>query len=129
MTSNTRVVVIGAGRAGARPARRPGELGAPVTPESPRHASEVTARPTCGGPAGAQVPGPVRAARTAGRADSPAIAYDTPDHVQPEHVQPEHVLPDHVQPDHVQPEGVLRTGVRSERGRPLLRLLTNDGGS
>ncbi|MGW1618543.1 hypothetical protein [Streptomyces sp. NPDC002172] len=109
MTSNTRVVVIGAGRTGARPARWPGELGAPVTPGSPRRASEVTARPTCGGPAEAQVPGSVRAARTAGRADGTAIAYDMSDHVQP--------------------EGALRTGVPSERGRPLLHLLPNDGGS
>ncbi|MER6082242.1 hypothetical protein [Streptomyces sp. NPDC001833] len=105
MTSNTRVVVIGAGRAGARPARWPGEFGAPVPPGSPRRASEVTARPTCGGPAGAQVPGSVRA----GRADGTAIAYGMSDHVQP--------------------GGVLRTGVPSERGRPLLHLLPNDGGS
>lgn len=73
MTSNTRVVVIGAGRAGGRPVRRPGEhVDAPVTgatPETPearvgdeehrpygrvplgevptgrRHTAEVTARP------------------------------------------------------------------------------------
>jgi hypothetical protein len=88
MTSNTRVVVIGAGLTGARPARRPGEPGTPV--ESERPPTSVGAEehrayrrvPLAGIPTGRGHTSEVTT-RTAGRADGAAIAYDTPDRPLP----------------------------------------------
>lgn len=94
MTSNTRVVVIGAGLAGVRLARRLGELGTPALlvgeEEHPpynrvllaevlagRYAPEVIGLPAPGGLLRARVTGIDRAARTVGCADGSSIAYDT----------------------------------------------------
>ncbi|MCX5557527.1 NAD(P)/FAD-dependent oxidoreductase [Streptomyces sp. NBC_00038] len=100
MTSNTRVVVIGAGLAGVRLARRLGELGAPGDPAvsvtlvgeeehrpynrvllaevlAGRYAPEVIALPAPAGLTRARVTGIDRAARTLECADGSAIAYDT----------------------------------------------------
>ncbi|MFD8722295.1 NAD(P)/FAD-dependent oxidoreductase [Streptomyces sp. NPDC059629] len=94
MTSKTRVVVIGAGLAGVRLARRLGELGTPVTlvgdeEHRPynrvllaevlagRYAPEVIALPAPVGIVRARVTGIDRAARTVGCADGTRIAYDT----------------------------------------------------
>ncbi|MGW0880620.1 NAD(P)/FAD-dependent oxidoreductase [Streptomyces sp. NPDC002671] len=93
MTSNTRVVVIGAGLAGVRLARRLGELGTPALlvgeEEHPpynrvllaevlagRYAPEVIALPAPAGLVRARVTGIDRAARTIGCADGSSIAYD-----------------------------------------------------
>ncbi|WP_333772697.1 NAD(P)/FAD-dependent oxidoreductase [Streptomyces sp. IBSBF 3136] len=94
MTSETRVVVIGAGLAGARLARRLGELGTPallVGDEAHppynrvllaevlagRYAPEVIALPAPGTHVRARVTGIDRAARLLHRADGPPIGYDT----------------------------------------------------
>ncbi|GHD98588.1 NAD(P)/FAD-dependent oxidoreductase [Streptomyces alanosinicus] len=94
MTSNTRVVVIGAGLAGVRLARRLGELGLPALlvgeEEHPpynrvllaevlagRYAPEVITLPAPDGLRRARVTGIDRAARTVECADGSAIAYDT----------------------------------------------------
>ncbi|MGW3205188.1 NAD(P)/FAD-dependent oxidoreductase [Streptomyces sp. NPDC001135] len=94
MTSNTRVVVIGAGLAGVRLARRLGELGTPALlvgeEEHPpynrvllaevlagRYAPEVIALPAPAGLLRARVTGIDRAARTVHCADGGSIAYDT----------------------------------------------------
>ncbi|AYN41483.1 NAD(P)/FAD-dependent oxidoreductase [Streptomyces dangxiongensis] len=94
MTSNTRVVVIGAGLAGVRLARRLGELGTPALlvgeEEHPpynrvllaevlagRYAPEVIALPPPAGLLRARITGIDRAARTVTRADGMPIAYDT----------------------------------------------------
>ncbi|WP_371597869.1 NAD(P)/FAD-dependent oxidoreductase [Streptomyces sp. NBC_00564] len=100
MTSNTRVVVIGAGLAGVRLARRLGELGTPGAPAASvtlvgeeehrpynrvllaevlagRYAPEVIALPAPAGLTRARVTGIDRAARTLECADGSAIAYDT----------------------------------------------------
>ncbi|MFI6353373.1 NAD(P)/FAD-dependent oxidoreductase [Streptomyces sp. NPDC050743] len=94
MTSNTRVVVIGAGLAGVRLARRLGELGAPALlvgeEEHPpynrvllaevlagRYAPEVIGLPAPEGLLRARVTGIDRAARTVECADGSSIAYDT----------------------------------------------------
>lgn len=100
MTSNTRVVVIGAGLAGVRLARRLGELGTPGAPAvsvtlvgeeehrpynrvllaevlAGRYAPEVIALPAPAGLTRARVTGIDRAARTLECADGSAIAYDT----------------------------------------------------
>ncbi|WP_191871004.1 NAD(P)/FAD-dependent oxidoreductase [Streptomyces filipinensis] len=94
MTSNTRVVVIGAGLAGVRLARRLGELGTPALllgeEEHPpynrvllaevlagRYAPEVISLPAPAGLLRARVTGIDRAARTVGCADGTSIAYDT----------------------------------------------------
>ncbi|RPE44103.1 assimilatory nitrate reductase electron transfer subunit [Streptomyces sp. Ag109_O5-1] len=122
MTSNTRVVVIGAGLAGVRLARRLGELGTPVTlvgdeEHRPynrvllaevlagRYAPEVIALPAPAGIVRARVTGIDRAARTVGCADGTRIAYDTL--VLATGSNP--VLPPLrglFTPDHVLPEGV-----------------------
>jgi len=94
MTSNTRVVVIGAGLAGVRLARRLGELGVPallVGEEehrpynrvllaevlAGRYAPEVIALPTPAGLTRAQVSGIDRTERRVTCADGSVIAYDT----------------------------------------------------
>jgi assimilatory nitrate reductase electron transfer subunit len=94
MTSNTRVVVIGAGLAGVRLARRLGELGTPALlvgeEEHPpynrvllaevlagRYAPEVIALPVPAGLLRTRVTGIDRAARTVACADGTSIAYDT----------------------------------------------------
>ncbi|MBK3527730.1 MULTISPECIES: NAD(P)/FAD-dependent oxidoreductase [Streptomyces] len=94
MTSNTRVVVIGAGLAGVRLARRLGELGTPALlvgdeEHAPynrvllaevlagRYAPEVIALPPPTGLLRARVTGIDRAARTVSCADGMSIAYDT----------------------------------------------------
>ncbi|MDX2595116.1 MULTISPECIES: NAD(P)/FAD-dependent oxidoreductase [Streptomyces] len=94
MTSETRVVVIGAGLAGARLARRLGELGTPallVGDEAHppynrvllaevlagRYAPEVIALPAPAGHVRARVTGIDRAARLLHRADGPPIGYGT----------------------------------------------------
>jgi assimilatory nitrate reductase electron transfer subunit len=94
MTSNTRVVVIGAGLAGVRLARRLGELGTPALlvgeEEHPpynrvllaevlagRYAPEVIGLPAPEGLLRARVTGIDRAARTVECADGSSIAYDT----------------------------------------------------
>ncbi|MFF1279412.1 NAD(P)/FAD-dependent oxidoreductase [Streptomyces sp. NPDC058299] len=94
MTSNTRVVVIGAGLAGVRLARRLGELGTPALlvgeEEHPpynrvllaevlagRYAPEVIALPPPAGLLRARITGIDRTARTVTRADGMPIAYDT----------------------------------------------------
>ncbi|MEV5173242.1 FAD-dependent oxidoreductase [Streptomyces flaveolus] len=93
MTSNTRVVVIGAGLAGVRLARRLGELGVPALlvgdeEHAPynrvllaevlagRYAPEVIALPPHAGLLRTRVTGIDRAARTVACADGTAIAYD-----------------------------------------------------
>ncbi|MFJ8779516.1 NAD(P)/FAD-dependent oxidoreductase [Streptomyces sp. NPDC102476] len=93
MTSNTRVVVIGAGLAGVRLARRLGELGTPVTlvgeEEHPpynrvllaevlagRYAPDVIALPAPAALTRARVLGIDREARTVECADGSKIAYD-----------------------------------------------------
>ncbi|MET8562010.1 FAD-dependent oxidoreductase [Streptomyces flaveolus] len=94
MTSNTRVVVIGAGLAGVRLARRLGELGVPALlvgdeEHAPynrvllaevlagRYAPEVIALPPHAGLLHTRVTGIDRAARTVACADGTSIAYDT----------------------------------------------------
>ncbi|MEU5080152.1 MULTISPECIES: NAD(P)/FAD-dependent oxidoreductase [Streptomyces] len=94
MTSNTRVVVIGAGLAGVRLARRLGELGTPALlvgdeEHAPynrvllaevlagRYAPEVIALPPPTGLLRTRVTGIDRAARTVSCADGMSIAYDT----------------------------------------------------
>jgi assimilatory nitrate reductase electron transfer subunit len=94
MTSNTRVVVIGAGLAGVRLARRLGELGTPVTligeeEHRPynrvllaevlagRYTPEVIALPAPAALTRARVAGIDRGARTVECADGSKIAYDT----------------------------------------------------
>ncbi|MEV6052005.1 FAD-dependent oxidoreductase [Streptomyces sp. NPDC052107] len=94
MTSNTRVVVIGAGLAGVRLARRLGELGTPALlvgeEEHPpynrvllaevlagRYAPEVIGLPAPEDLLRARVTGIDRAARTVECADGASIAYDT----------------------------------------------------
>jgi len=94
MTSNTRVVVIGAGLAGVRLARRLGELGTPVTligeeEHRPynrvllaevlagRYTPEVIALPAPAALTRARVTGIDRGARTVECADGSKIAYDT----------------------------------------------------
>ncbi|MEU4032744.1 NAD(P)/FAD-dependent oxidoreductase [Streptomyces collinus] len=94
MTSETRVVVIGAGLAGARLARRLGELGTPallVGEEAHppynrvllaevlagRYAPEVIALPAPGTHVRTRVTGIDRAARLLHRADGPPIGYGT----------------------------------------------------
>ncbi|TCR13682.1 FAD-dependent oxidoreductase [Streptomyces sp. BK205] len=94
MTSNTRVVVIGAGLAGVRLARRLGELGTPVTlvgeeEHRPynrvllaevlagRYTPDVIALPAPASLTRARVTGIDRGARTVACADGSKIAYDT----------------------------------------------------
>ncbi|MEU1481001.1 FAD-dependent oxidoreductase [Streptomyces sp. NPDC005760] len=94
MTSNTRVVVIGAGLAGVRLARRLGELGTPVTligeeEHRPynrvllaevlagRYTPDVIALPAPAELTRARVSGIDRGARTVECADGSKIAYDT----------------------------------------------------
>ncbi|WP_155058376.1 NAD(P)/FAD-dependent oxidoreductase [Streptomyces blattellae] len=94
MTSNTRVVVIGAGLAGVRLARRLGELGTPATligeeEHRPynrvllaevlagRYAPEVIALPSPAGLVRARVTGIDRAERQVECADGSKIDYDT----------------------------------------------------
>src|SRR6266568_2691631 len=94
MTSNTRVVVIGAGLAGVRLAQRLGELGAPallVGEEehrpynrvllaevlAGRYAPEVIALPAPARLTRSRVTGIDRAERTVHCADGSLIAYDT----------------------------------------------------
>ncbi|MFF7130989.1 MULTISPECIES: FAD-dependent oxidoreductase [unclassified Streptomyces] len=94
MTSNTRVVVIGAGLAGVRLARRLGELGTPVTligeeEHRPynrvllaevlagRYTPDVIALPAPAALTRARVAGIDRGARTVECADGSKIAYDT----------------------------------------------------
>ncbi|WP_318203662.1 NAD(P)/FAD-dependent oxidoreductase [Streptomyces sp. SCL15-4] len=93
MTSNTRVVVIGAGLAGVRLARRLGELGTPALlvgdeEHAPynrvllaevlagRYAPEVITLPPPAGLLRTRVTGIDRAARTVSCADGMSIAYD-----------------------------------------------------
>ncbi|MET7688577.1 FAD-dependent oxidoreductase [Streptomyces sp. NPDC005483] len=94
MTSNTRVVVIGAGLAGVRLARRLGELGTPVTligeeEHRPynrvllaevlagRYTPDVIALPAPAALTRTRVTGIDRGARTVECADGSEIAYDT----------------------------------------------------
>ncbi|GGS19483.1 FAD-dependent oxidoreductase [Streptomyces griseoviridis] len=94
MTSNTRVVVIGAGLAGVTLTRRLGELGTPAVligeeEHRPynrvllaevlagRYGAEVIALPEPAGLVRGRVTGIDRAARTVTRADGTVIAYDT----------------------------------------------------
>ncbi len=122
MTSNTRVVVIGAGLAGVRLARRLGELGTPALligeeEHRPynrvllaevlagRYAPEVIALPTPAGLLRTRVTGIDRDGRTVECADGSKIAYDTL--VLATGSNP--VLPPLrglFTPDHVLPEGV-----------------------
>ncbi|WP_328503244.1 FAD-dependent oxidoreductase [Streptomyces sp. NBC_00457] len=122
MTSNTRVVVIGAGLAGVRLARRLGELGTPVTligeeEHRPynrvllaevlagRYAPEVIALPSPAGLVRARVTGVDRAGRQVECEDGSKIPYDTL--VLATGSNP--VLPPLrglFTPDHVLPEGV-----------------------
>ena len=122
MTSNTRVVVIGAGLAGVRLARRLGELGTPVTligeeEHRPynrvllaevlagRYSPEVIALPAPAELTRARVTGVDRDERTVECADGSKIAYDTL--VLATGSNP--VLPPLrglFTPDHVLPEGV-----------------------
>ncbi|WP_328434780.1 NAD(P)/FAD-dependent oxidoreductase [Streptomyces sp. NBC_00425] len=122
MTSNSRVVVIGAGLAGARLARRLGELGTPallVGEEehrpynrvllaevlAGRYAPEVIALPAPAGLVRARVTGIARDRRTVSCADGSEIAYGTL--VLATGSNP--VLPPLrglFTPDHVLPEGV-----------------------
>ncbi|WP_405613500.1 NAD(P)/FAD-dependent oxidoreductase [Streptomyces sp. NBC_00076] len=122
MTSNTRVVVIGAGLAGVRLARRLGELGTPVTligeeEHRPynrvllaevlagRYSPEVIALPAPADLVRARVTGIDRDGRTVECADGSKIAYDTL--VLATGSNP--VLPPLrglFTPDHVLPEGV-----------------------
>ncbi|MFE3030600.1 NAD(P)/FAD-dependent oxidoreductase [Streptomyces canus] len=122
MTSNTRVVVIGAGLAGVRLARRLGELGTPVTligeeEHRPynrvllaevlagRYAPDVIALPAPAALTRARVTGIDRGARTVEFADGSKVAYGTL--VLATGSNP--VLPPLrglFTPDHVLPEGV-----------------------
>ncbi|MDN0194357.1 FAD-dependent oxidoreductase [Streptomyces sp. S.PNR 29] len=122
MTSNTRVVVIGAGLAGVRLARRLGEFGTPVTLISDeehrpynrvllaevlagRYSPDVIALPEPAELTRARVTGIDRAERTLSCADGSTIAYDTL--VLATGSNP--VLPPLrglFTPDHVLPEGV-----------------------
>lgn len=150
MTSNTRVVVIGAGLAGVRLARRLGELGTPVTligeeEHRPynrvllaevlagRYTPDVIALPAPAELTRARVTGIDRAERTVECADGSKIAYDTL--VLATGSNP--VLPPLrglFSPDHVLPEGVhaFRTmddclGL-SEAVRPGLKAVVIGGG-
>ncbi|MGW1956523.1 NAD(P)/FAD-dependent oxidoreductase [Streptomyces sp. NPDC001920] len=122
MTSNTRVVVIGAGLAGVRLARRLGEFGTPVTlvgeeEHRPynrvllaevlagRYSPDVIALPAPAGLTRGRVTGIDREARAVHLADGSRIAYDTL--VLATGSNP--VLPPLrglFTPDHVLPEGV-----------------------
>jgi assimilatory nitrate reductase electron transfer subunit len=150
MTSNTRVVVIGAGLAGVRLARRLGELGTPVTligdeEHRPynrvllaevlagRYSPDVIALPTPAELTRARVTGIDRQARTVECADGSKIAYDSL--VLATGSNP--VLPPLrglFTPDHVLPEGVhaFRTmddclGL-SEAVRPGVKAVVIGGG-
>ncbi|MFJ4198591.1 NAD(P)/FAD-dependent oxidoreductase [Streptomyces sviceus] len=150
MTSNTRVVVIGAGLAGVRLARRLGELGTPVTligeeEHRPynrvllaevlagRYTPDVIALPAPAALTRARVTGIDRGARTVEYADGSKIAYDTL--VLATGSNP--VLPPLrglFTPDHVLPEGVhaFRTmddclGL-SEAVRPGVKAVVIGGG-
>ncbi|MEW2046559.1 FAD-dependent oxidoreductase [Streptomyces sp. NPDC005476] len=150
MTSNSRVVVIGAGLAGVRLARRLGELGTPALligeeEHRPynrvllaevlagRYAPEVIALPAPAGLVRARVTGIDRDGRTLACADGSEIAYDTL--VLATGSNP--VLPPLrglFTPDHVLPEGVhaFRTmddclGL-SEAVRPGVRAVVIGGG-
>ncbi|MET7732650.1 FAD-dependent oxidoreductase [Streptomyces sp. NPDC005402] len=150
MTSNTRVVVIGAGLAGVRLARRLGELGTPVTligeeEHRPynrvllaevlagRYTPDVIALPAPAALTRARVSGIDRGARTVECADGSKIAYDTL--VLATGSNP--VLPPLrglFTPDHVLPEGVhaFRTmddclGL-SEAVRPGVKAVVIGGG-
>ena len=122
MTSNTRVVVIGAGLAGVRLARRLGELGTPVTlvgeeEHRPynrvllaevlagRYSPEVIALPAPADLTRTRVTGIDRDQRTVSCADGQVIAYDTLVLATGSNA----VLPPLrglFTPDHVLPEGV-----------------------
>ncbi|MFK4103944.1 NAD(P)/FAD-dependent oxidoreductase [Streptomyces sp. NPDC019531] len=150
MTSNTRVVVIGAGLAGVRLARRLGELGTPVTligeeEHRPynrvllaevlagRYTPDVIALPAPAALTRARVAGIDREARTVECADGSKIAYDRL--VLATGSNP--VLPPLrglFTPDHVLPEGVhaFRTmddclGL-SEAVRPGVKAVVIGGG-
>ncbi|MFF7553699.1 NAD(P)/FAD-dependent oxidoreductase [Streptomyces olivaceus] len=132
MTSNPRVVVIGAGLAGVTLARRLGELGTPALVVGDeehrpynrvllaevlagRYGPEVTALPAPAGLLRGRVAGIDRAGRTVRCADGSVIAYDTlvlatgSNAVLPPLrglYTPDHGRPDHARPDRELPEGV-----------------------
>ncbi|MBZ6228811.1 NAD(P)/FAD-dependent oxidoreductase [Streptomyces olivaceus] len=132
MTSNPRVVVIGAGLAGVTLARRLGELGTPALVVGDeehrpynrvllaevlagRYGPEVTALPAPAGLLRGRVTGVDPAGRTVRCADGSVIAYDTlvlatgSNAVLPPLrglFTPDHGRPDHARPDRELPEGV-----------------------